>query len=42
MITRFQKKREAFEKQEKDWVELLNMQVRCSKLNDEEIQRKKR
>ncbi|XP_050434717.1 RIB43A-like with coiled-coils protein 2 [Adelges cooleyi] len=34
-------KREAFEKREKDWAELLNMLAKCGTLSDREMQRKK-
>lgn len=40
--TEFQVRKKAFEKQEKDWAELLNMLATCGTLNDLEIQRKKR
>lgn len=39
---RFQIRREAYEKQEKDWAELLNMLARCGTLSDREMQKKKR
>ncbi|XP_050546660.1 RIB43A-like with coiled-coils protein 2 [Daktulosphaira vitifoliae] len=34
-------KKEAFEKREKDWAELLNMLARCGTLSDREMQRKR-
>ncbi|XP_026806680.1 RIB43A-like with coiled-coils protein 2 [Rhopalosiphum maidis] len=35
-------RKEAFDKQEKDWAELLNILARCGTLNDREMQKKKR
>lgn len=38
----FQLRKEAYEKQEKDWSELISMLARCGTINDKEMQAKKK
>jgi hypothetical protein len=38
----FQLRKEAYEKQEKDWSELVNMLARCGSISDAEMQEKKK